>query len=129
MIYVKERGPKQKCFRRRRKVDRDGAETTLSGRLLQMVGLATVDSLTDGSLPADDWSEHSGGNVDQADRRHEPVDSGMTEQFHEWPCTRARPSSPSIGSGLRRDYECVRDAIRVTLAVDEPCCREYHLPL
>ena len=41
MIYVKERGPKQKCFRRRRKVDRDGAETTLSGRLLQMVGLAT----------------------------------------------------------------------------------------
>ena len=41
----------------------------------------TVDSFTD------DWSEQSGGNVDQADRRHEPVHSGMTAQFHEWPCT------------------------------------------
>jgi len=46
----------------------------------------TVDSFTDGG-PADDSSEQSGRNVDQADRRHEPVDSGMTAQFHEWPCT------------------------------------------
>ena len=63
------------CFRRRRKVDRDGAEITLSGRLFQMVGQATgkarpptVDSLTDGILE-DDWSEQSGGNVDQQWRR------------------------------------------------------------
>ena len=48
-------------FRRRRKVDRDGADVTLSGRLFQMVGPATgkarpptVDSFT-----ADDWSEQS----------------------------------------------------------------------
>jgi len=33
-----------------------------------------------------DLSEKSGANVDQADWRHEPVDSGMTAQFHEWPC-------------------------------------------
>jgi len=39
------------------------------------------------TVPADDWPQQSGGNVDQADRRHEPVDSGMTAQFHEWPCT------------------------------------------
>ena len=26
------------------------------------------------TAPADDWSEQSGGSVDQADRRHEPVD-------------------------------------------------------
>ena len=45
----------------------------------------TVDSSR--AAPADDWSEQSGGNVDQADRLHEPVDSGMTAQFHEWPCT------------------------------------------
>ena len=25
------------------------------------------------TVPADDWSEQSGGNADQADRRHEPV--------------------------------------------------------
>jgi len=75
-------------FKRRRKVDRDGADITLSGRLFQMVGPATgkarpptADSLPDGT--ADDWSEKNGGNVDQADRRHEPVDSGMTAQFHE----------------------------------------------
>jgi len=69
-----------KCWR---KVDRDGADITLSGRLFQMVGPATgkarpptVDSLTDGipcRLPADDWSQESGGNADQADRRHEPT--------------------------------------------------------
>jgi len=58
----------------------DGADITLSGRLSQMVGPATVktrpqtvDSFTDGTAPADDWSEQSGGNVDQADRRHEIV--------------------------------------------------------
>jgi len=32
-------------FRRRRKVDTDGADITLSGRLLQMVGPATVCSM------------------------------------------------------------------------------------
>ena len=122
--------------RNRNVLDADGRSTETEQRphypadcykwwVWRLARLPTVDSLTDGSLPADDWSEQSGGNVDQADRRHEPVDSGMTAQFHEWPCTRARPSSPSIGSGLRRVYECVR----VTLAVDEPCCREYHLPL
>ena len=52
-------------------------------RLFQMVGPATgkarpptVDSFTDGipcRLPADDWSQESGGNADQADRRHEPT--------------------------------------------------------
>jgi len=48
----------------------------------------TVDSFTvSRAAPADDWSEQSGGNVDQADRRHEPVDSGMTARFREWPCT------------------------------------------
>ena len=51
---------------------------------------------------SDDWSEQSGGNVDQADRWHKPVDSGMTVQFHEWPYTRARPSwtalSPEPGA-------------------------------
>jgi len=43
-------------FRRRRKVDRDGADVTLSGRLFQMVGPSTgkarpptVDSFTDGT--------------------------------------------------------------------------------
>jgi len=48
---VRKRGPGQK---RRRKVDRDGADITLSGRLLQTVGPATgkdrpptVDSFTD----------------------------------------------------------------------------------
>jgi len=53
---VRERGLEQKCFRRWRKVDRDGAEIALSGRLFQMVGPATakarpptVDSLTDGT--------------------------------------------------------------------------------
>ena len=50
----------------------------------------TVDSFTDGTSlirTCTDLSEQSGGNVDQADRKHEPVDSGMTAQFHEWPCT------------------------------------------
>jgi len=47
----------------------------------------TVDRFTGGTAPADDWSEQSEGNVDQVDRLHEPVDSGMTAQFHEWPCT------------------------------------------
>jgi len=49
-------------FKRRQKVDRDGADIVLSGRLFQMVGPATgkarpptVDSFTDGTrLPADD---------------------------------------------------------------------------
>jgi len=48
----------------------------------------TLDSFTDGTIaPTDSWSEQSGGNVDQADRRYKPVDSCMTAQFHEWPCT------------------------------------------
>jgi len=34
---VRERGVEQKCFRRWQKVDRDGADITLSGRLFQMV--------------------------------------------------------------------------------------------
>jgi len=54
-----------------------------------MVGPATGKARpVDGrQAPADDWSEQSGGNVDQADRRHEPIDSGTTAQFHEWPST------------------------------------------
>jgi len=32
---VRERGTEQKCFRCRQKVDRDGADITLSGRLFQ----------------------------------------------------------------------------------------------
>jgi len=75
-----------------RSTERERAESTLFVRLFQMVGPATgkarpptVDSFTD-AVPADDLSEKSGGNVDQADWRHEPVDSGMTAQFHEWPC-------------------------------------------
>ena len=74
-------------FKRWRKVDRDGADITLSGRLFQMVGPATGKARPP-TVPADDWSEQSRGNVDQADRRrHEPVDSGMTARFHEWPST------------------------------------------
>ena len=57
-------------FKRRQKVDRDGADITLSGRLLQMVGPATgkarpptVDSFTDGTTgyqqTIHDWSEQS----------------------------------------------------------------------
>jgi len=42
----------------------------------------TVDSFTIRTVPADDWSEQSGGNADQADRRHEPIDSGMTLLRH-----------------------------------------------
>jgi len=38
---VRKRGLEEKCFRLRRKVERDGAEVTLSGRLFQMVGPAT----------------------------------------------------------------------------------------
>jgi len=50
---VRERGLEQKCFKRGRKVDRDGVDITLSGRLFQVVGPATgkarpptVDSFT-----------------------------------------------------------------------------------
>ena len=54
---VREWGLEQKCFKRRRKADRDGADNiTLSGRLFQMVGPATgkarpptVDSFTGGT--------------------------------------------------------------------------------
>ena len=54
---VREWGLEQKCFKRRRKADRDGADNiTLSGRLFQMVGPATgkawpptVDSFTSGT--------------------------------------------------------------------------------
>ena len=38
---VRERGLEQKCFERWRKVDRDGADITLSGRLFQMVSSAS----------------------------------------------------------------------------------------
>jgi len=72
-------------FKRWRKVDRRG-NITLSDRLFQMVGPATGKARPP-TAPAEDWSEQSGGNVDQADRRHEPVDSDMTARFHEWPCT------------------------------------------
>jgi len=53
---VREWCLEQKCFRRWRKVDRDGADITLSGRLFQIVGPATgkarpptVDSFTGGT--------------------------------------------------------------------------------
>jgi len=53
---VRKRCLEQKCCKRWRKVDRDGADITLSSRLFQMVGPAigkarplTVDSFTDGT--------------------------------------------------------------------------------
>jgi len=59
---VRERGIEQKCFRCWWKVDRDGAEITLSGRLFQMVGPVTGKARPP-TVPADDWSEQSGAEV------------------------------------------------------------------
>jgi len=56
MIMSGNEARNRNVFRRRRKVDRDGADIALSGRLFQMVGPATgkarpptVDSFTDGT--------------------------------------------------------------------------------
>ena len=56
MILSANDARNRKVFGHQQKVDRDGADITLSGRLFQMVGPATgkarpptVDSLTDGN--------------------------------------------------------------------------------
>ena len=82
---VRERGLEQKCFRRCRKVDRDGADITLSGRLFQMVGPATgkarpptIDSFTDGTSRRLVRAAELGTSTRQIGDTNEPVDSGMT---------------------------------------------------
>jgi len=63
---VRERGLEQKCFKRWRKVDRDGADITLSGRLFQMVGPATGKARPQ---TVDSFTDHTSRRLVRAERR------------------------------------------------------------
>jgi len=122
MIMSGNEAWKRNGFKRWRKVDRDGADITLSGKLFQMVGPATgkarpptVDSLMDstsrrlerrpGRLATwTSWLRYDGAVL--------WVALYMSTDVLNRTLSRAR-------------NQWVGDVVRVTYTVDEPCCRVH----